>query len=135
MQDPDYSGIIFKIEQTIHRKDEEAKAGGLALTDSQVISILTKAIGAAHGKAVKLPESSNPRDQILAKLLLDLKDTRVALFGAAEDEDPTDTMRWIGSLGCAIESAKLRKGPVPGSRDYLDFLGPFLARAEGEEIP
>src|SRR5579862_5727066 len=92
MQDPEYSGIIFQIERTIHRKDEEAKAGGLALTDSQVISVLTKAIGAAHGKGVKLSESSNPRDQILVKLLQDLKDTRVTLFGAAEGEGPADAM-------------------------------------------
>lgn len=123
MQDPFYSRILLEIERTVHRADEAAKAQGLAFTDSQIVSVLTKANGIAEGKGSKLSESLNPRDQALAGLLQNL--TRLPeKFPGLENSD------WIASLRCVIDSAKLRKGSGPGARSYLDYLCGFIADAE-----
>lgn len=134
MKDPFYAGIVFEIERTIAEEDEGARSRGLVLTDSQVISVLTKALGAAEGKPAKMSASSNPRDAFLAELFGKLKEMRGALSETGKGQDP-DTAKplgradWLIALRCVIESARTRKAPAPGTRYYLDFLGPFIEEA------
>jgi hypothetical protein len=135
MKDPFYAGIMFHIEGKVVAGDQEARSKGIILTDSQVISVLTKVLGAAEGKPAKMPAPSNPREEFLAELCGSLKAAREALF---ETDDETQNARrplaiadWALALRSVIESARMRKGSVPGSRDYLDFLGPFIAQGSG----
>jgi hypothetical protein len=132
MKDPFYAGIVFEIERKITEGDQIAKSRGFVLTDSQVISILTKVLGAANGKPAKIPAASNPRDVFLGEWFTQLKDVREGILEATEGQNtagPLQTADWVQSLHCVIESARLRKGTVPGSRHYLDFLGPFIEQA------
>jgi hypothetical protein len=134
MKDPFYAGIVFEIERKITEGDKIARSRGIALTDSQVISVLTKVLGAAEGKPAKMPATSNPRDEFLAELSGKLKEVRGAIFEAESGQDPETakplaTVDWVTAIRCVIESARTRKGSVPASRDYLDFLGPFIAQA------
>jgi hypothetical protein len=134
MKDPFYAGIVFEIERRILEGDQGARSRGIALTDSQVISVLTKGLGAAEGKPAKMPATSNPRDEFLAELCGKLKEARGAILEAEGDPDPDTakpiaTADWVIALRCVIESARTRKGSAPGSRFYLDFLGPFIAEA------
>src|SRR6266446_5112772 len=134
MQDPFYAGIVFEIERRIAEGDQIARSKGIVLTDSPVISVLTKVLGAAEGKPAKMSAASNPRDELLAELFEKLQETRESLFEAESEQEadagiPLATDDWVIAIRCVIESARLRKGPVPGSRDYLDFLGPFIANA------
>src|SRR5258708_6728329 len=134
MKDPFYARILFEIERKIAEGDQLARSRGLVLTDSQVISVLTKVLGAAEGKPAKMPAPSNPREVFLAELCEKLKEVRGALFEAEGGQNPDTakplaTVDWVKSLRCLIESARTRKSSVPGSRYYLDFLGPFIAQA------
>ncbi|MEI7823163.1 MAG: hypothetical protein WCK55_19810 [Verrucomicrobiota bacterium] len=134
MKDPFYACIVFEIERKITEGDQIAKSRGIVLTDSQVISVLTKVLGAAEGKLAQLPAASNPRDGFLVEMFGKLKKVCEGIFESEEGEDPDSakplaTADWARALRCVIESARVRKGSVPGSRDYLDFLGPFIAQA------
>ena len=134
MKDPFYAGIVFEIERKITEGDQIARSRGIMLTDSQVISVLTKVLGAAEGKPAQMPAASNPRDGFLVEMFGKLKEVRAGIFEAEEDQDPDSakplaTAVWARALRCVIESARIRKGTIPGSRDYLDFLGPFIAQA------
>jgi hypothetical protein len=134
MKDPFYAGIVFEIERRLVEEDKTALSLGIVLTDSQVISGFTKVLGAAEGKPAKLPASSNPRDELLAGLSGKLTAVREEIFEAEEGQDPDaakplSTVHWATALRCVIESARVRKGSAPGSRYYLDFLGPFIADA------
>ncbi len=134
MKDPFYAGIVFEIERKITEGDQIARSRGIVLTDSQVISVLTKVLGAAEGKAAKIPAASNPRDEFMAELCGKLKEVRGTIFEAEPGQDPDTakplaTVDWVRAIRCVIESARTRKGLVPGSRHYLDFLGPFIAQA------
>jgi len=136
MKDPFYAGIVFEIEHKVTEGDQIARSRGIVLTDSQVISVLTKVLGAAEGKPAKMPATSNPRDEWMAELFGKLKEVRGAIFEAESDEDletakPLATVDWVTAIRCVIESARIRKGSAPASRDYLDFLGPFIAQASG----
>jgi hypothetical protein len=140
MRDPFYAGIVFTIEQKINEGDQIAGSKGIVLTDSQVVSVLTKVIGAAEGKPAKMPVTSNPRDEFLAELREKLNEVRESIFEAESDQDPADakplpTADWVLALRCTIESARLRKGSMPGSRDYLNYLGPFIAEATRRNPP
>ena len=132
MKNPFYAGIMFEIERKIAEGDRLARARGFVLTDSQVISLLTKVAGAAEGKPVKTGEASSARDQFLAELrqqLAAVRDT-LSVHGEAADGSPTESALpaadWLAALKCVLESTRLRKAATPGSRDYLDFLVTFV---------
>lgn len=134
MKDPFYAGIMFQIERKIVEGDQLARSKGIVLTDSQVISMLTKVLGSAEGKPAKMPAPANPREEFLAELCGNLKAARESLFEIEDDENqaadkPLANADWAAALRGVIESARTRKGSIPGSRDYLDFLGPFIAQA------
>lgn len=138
MKDPFYAGIIFKIERKIAEADRIALDRGMTLTDSQVISVLTKVAGEAGGKLAKAVSPSSPREQVLVELreqLAAVRDT-ISVGEPANDgtvcETPLPAGEWIAALKCVMQSARMRKGTVPGSRDYLDFLAPFIAQAGRE---
>lgn len=138
MKDPFYAGIIFKIERKIAEADRIALDRGMTLTDSQVISVLTKVAGEAGGKLAKSVSPSSPREQVLVELreqLAAVRDT-ISVGEPANDgtvcETPLPAGEWIAALKCVMQSARMRKGTVPGSRDYLDFLAPFIAQAGRE---
>ena len=136
MKDPFYAGIVFEIERKITEGDLIAKSRGIMLTDSQMISVITKVLGAAEGKPAKMVATSNPRDEFLVEMFGKLREVRAGIFEAEEGQNPDSatplaSADWVRALRCVIESARIRKGTVPGSRDYLDFLGPFIAQASG----
>ncbi len=134
MKDSFYAGIIFEIEQKIVEVDQLARSEGVVFTDSQVISALTKVLGAAEGKPAKTGAISNRRDELLAGLSEKLKEVRGKIFESEVDHEPKilkplDTADWVKALRCVIESARMRKGSTAGGRNYLDFLEPFLAQS------
>lgn len=137
MSDPFFAGVMLQIERRIFEGDEIARSRGIALTDSQVISLLTKVIGAAEGKPAKMSSSSNPKDEFLAEFCGKLNELRGSILEMEPDQDPETatplkTADWVVAIRRVIESARLRKGSVPGSRGYLDYLGPFLAECSQE---
>ena len=132
MKDPFYAGIIFEIERKIAEGDRLARTRGIVLTDSQVISMLTKVAGAAGGKPAKTVEPNSPREQFLAELRQQVAAVRETISVSEETADGSITESalpaadWLAALKCVLESARLRKGTTPGSRDYLDFLDAFI---------
>ncbi|MBI4624787.1 MAG: hypothetical protein HY736_16415 [Verrucomicrobia bacterium] len=49
MRDPCYSGILLEIGRKLHEADRLAVARGLALTHSNIRSLLVRAINEANG--------------------------------------------------------------------------------------
>ena len=85
-----------------------------------------------NGKPAKIPAASNPRDVFLGEWFTQMKDVREGILEGTEGQNtagPLQIADWVQSLRCVIESARLRRGTVPGSRHYLDFLGPFIEQA------
>ena len=129
MKDPFYAGIMFEIERKIAEGDRLARTRGIVVTDSQVISMLTKVAGAAGGKP---GEASSPREQFLAELRQQVAAVRETISVSEVTADGSITENalpaadWLAALKCVLESARSRKGTTPGSRGYLDFLDAFI---------
>lgn len=122
---------------TLHETDRQAKAEGVALTDSAMRSLLVRAINEARGKPAKTAPSS-ARDRGLADTLRRLAEVRASLRVVVGEEagepigsegDPLPTAEWIHALQAVKESCEARTGGEPGSRGYLDFLTDFLRDA------
>lgn len=88
LNDPFYASIVFEIGRKITEGDQIAKSRGIVLTDSQVISVLTKVLGTAEGKPAKMPAALNPRDEFLVEIFGKLEEVRAGIFEAKEGQDP-----------------------------------------------
>lgn len=136
MNDPFFAGILYAIESEIHDGDQQAAAKNIKLTDSNVRSLLIKAVHAAEGKPPRpVAESASPKDQALAELLDSLIAVRESLRcettlpdGTTEDQ-ALSTADWTAALSAVKESCAIRTSNEPGSRGYLNFLRSFLAAA------
>ena len=134
MRDSFYASLIFVIEQEICFTDETAKAKGITLTDSQIQSALVRAKGLCAGKKPK-SDGTSERDLLLNELVAKLHRSPKGILEETEDDEglaiekPLDAKDWIMSIEATIDSIKVRKSDIPGSRDYLDFLVGFIAHA------
>lgn len=115
MRDPFFAQLMFLIEQMICAADRDAAERGVILKDSQVQSALTKAKGLAAGKAPKIGESTEA-ERILKELIMSI------------NQAPQNMIEQ--SIEAVVDSIKTRRSGLPGSRDYLDFVQEFVARAK-----
>ena len=136
MKDPFYAGLLFQIEQMICQADDEAKRKGMELTDSQVRSAIIKAQKKAQGEDPNIPVT-NEREQILAALIDSICQAPYQIMeqtladDGTEEHQPLAISYWVNALETVQDSIKTRKRNVPGSRDYLNYLPGFIARARG----
>jgi len=137
---PSHDSIIevvhYAIERIIAKEDKRARAAGVSLTDSPVISVLAKVINTAEGQPPKTPFGDSPRDGFLKAIYERLLAERGRLHFEFEDEagqtqrEPMDTTTWVACLRRIADSARLRKAPVTGSRGYLDFLEEWMGEVD-----
>jgi hypothetical protein len=134
MKDPYYAMLLFQIEHIICQADDDARARGLQLTDSQVRSAILKARKKVQGAEPDIPET-NEREQILAALIDSICQApdnmlqRVVTDAGRIEEKPLPMTDWGNALETVANSIKTRKSNLPGSREYLDFLHGFIAQA------
>lgn len=134
MRDPRYAPILLQIERCLHDTDKLAAARGLTLTDSNVRSLLVRAINEAKGKTSKAAASD--KDRLLAEALHQLAAVRAAIVEERDRPDgtvercPLPAGDWIAALEAIKESCALRTGHEPGSRGYLGYVGTFLENME-----
>jgi hypothetical protein len=136
MNDPFYAGILFAIESKIHEGDRLAASRGIALTDSNIRSLLIKTIHAADGKLPRpIPAFASAKDQFLAELLDQIiKGKNLVVVGrelpdGTIEKSPLPSVDWTKALEAVKESCAIRTGDEPGSRGYLDFLADFIPQA------
>jgi hypothetical protein len=139
MRDPFFSGILLEIERTLHQADRLSTARGLTLTDSNVRSLLVRAINEAKGKTAKSSAGAvaSAKDLFLAEALQQLALVRAAIVEAVAQDDglvahvPLPAADWIASLEAIKDSCAIRTGSEPGSRGYLEFLRSFITQTVG----
>jgi hypothetical protein len=134
-REPFFIEVVAAIEKKIAEGDRIARANSILLCDAQIMSLLTKAGGAARGKVAKIsPASRLPRDQILTALAEQLMLLRASIFekkigpGGAEVESLLSTEHWIAALKVVEKSIRLGTGRLRGSRGFLDSLTIFMSR-------
>ena len=140
MRDPRYSGILLEIERKLNEADCLAVARGLTLTDSNIRSLLVRAINDAKGKAAKSAENAaSDKDRFLAEALQQLAAVRAAIVEQWEQPDGSfknlslPAAVWIASLEAIKDSCAVRTGREPGSRGYLEFLRGFMTDPAGAQ--
>ena len=140
MRDPRYSEIMLEIERKLHEADCLAVARGLKLTDSNIRSLLIRAINDAKSKAEKSAEKAvSDKDRFLAEALQQLAAVRTVIVEERDQPDGSVQRRpllaadWIASLEAIKDSCAVRTGREPGSRGYLEFLRDFLKDAAGAQ--
>lgn len=138
MRDPRYSGILLEIERTLHKADHLAVGRGLTLTDSNIRSLLVRAINDAKGKTAKSSaNAAADKDRFIAEALQQLTDVRAAIVEERDQPDgsvqqgPLPAADWIASLEAIKDSCEVRTGREPGSRGYLEFLRGFMKQVAG----
>jgi hypothetical protein len=136
MRDPRYSGILHAIETQLHATDRLAASRGLALTDSNIRSLLVRAINEARGKSAKVDTtSSSDKDRFLVEAQRELAAVRAGIVEERDLPDgsverrPLPAADWIAALEAIKDSCAVRTGSEPGSRGYLNFVGEFLKNA------
>jgi hypothetical protein len=88
MRDPRYSSILFEIERKLHEADRLTVARGLTLTDSNIRSLLVRAIHDAEGKAAKSVENAaSDKDRFLAEARQQLAVLRAAMVEECDQPD------------------------------------------------
>lgn len=138
MRDPRYPGILFEIERKLHEADRLASARGLTLTDSNIRSLLVRAVNDAKGKAAKsTADAASDKDRFLAETLQQLAAVRTVIVEERDQPDGSTQRRplaaadWIVSLEAIKDSCAVRTGREPGSRGYLEFLHRFMKDPQG----
>lgn len=89
MRDPRFSGILLEIERTLHEADRLSTARGLTLTDSNIRSLLVRAINEAKGKTAKssVGATAPAKDLFLAEALQQPALVRAAIVEAVAQDD------------------------------------------------
>jgi hypothetical protein len=135
MKDPYYATILYQIELALHDADLAAAAAELSITDSQVNSVVNKALSFFAGKAPKLAEPASDRDRILRtaySAITALHKTLEIRDGETDEKYPVSMLK--RDLHRALKTVRLsikdRKAPGSGSRAYLDFLQDFISEAK-----
>jgi len=124
------------LESCLHQSDSSANELGLRLTDSNIRSLLVRALNEAKGKSVQSVEASaSEKDQFLPEALSDLISLRSAMLTQLEQSDDSMTTSilpisdWIALQETIKDSCALHTGSEPGSRGYLEFLRDFIQNA------
>ncbi len=134
MRDPFYAQLMFQIEKAICVFDRNCSSQGITLKDSQIQSALIKASAIAEGKTPKIEEKT-PTDELLKTFIHEMASSYKILASRPEssaeaaDEEPLDASDWIMTINGLIHSIKTRRSSAPGTRDYLDFVHGFVAKA------
>ncbi len=138
MRDPRYTGVLLEIERTLHEADCLATTRGLTLTDSNIRSLLVRAINEAKGKVAKVADNvAAEKDRLLLEVQQQLAAVRAAIVVERDLPDgsiqrhPLPAADWIASLERIKSSCAVRTGGEPGSRGYLEFLRDFLKDSTG----
>jgi hypothetical protein len=136
MRDPRYSSILFAIESKLHEADCLALARGLSLTDSNIRSLLVRAMNDAKGKAAKAAEkAASDKEQFLAEALEQVKAIysviveEQQLADGTVQERPLPVADWLLALDAIKDSCAIRTTQEPGSRGYLEYLKSFMKDA------
>jgi hypothetical protein len=135
MKDPFFAGLIFQAEHIIYQAGSDAKSKGYPLTDSQVRSAVIKTQKKLQGADPAI-QVTNVREQCLADLIDSLLHAPNALAeeviteNGQRTEKPLCLSDWVKTLETVADSIKTRKSPVPGSRDFLDYLQGFIAHGK-----
>jgi hypothetical protein len=126
--------VLQVIETAIVNADRVGRAGGIALTDSQVRSILNKVRKTAEGGNPQIP-SGSARDDLLAALYKDLiKVPELCAMEVYEDggdpstpptKEPMPVTAWVAALR-KVEASVMTHSSGSGSREYLTFIGQFV---------
>ena len=139
MRDPRYAGILLEIERKLNEADRLAVARGVTLTDSNIRSLLVRAINEAKGKTAKSAETAmSDKDRFLTDVLHQLTAVHTAIVEERDRPDgsverrPLPVPDWIASLKAIKDSCAVRTGREPGSRGYLEFLRGFMKDAGSE---
>jgi hypothetical protein len=131
LRDEFYAQLVYQLEARIGRADAEAKSKGLLLNDSQVRSALLRAVKVLKGQNPAIPQG-NERDAFLAQLVANLiearADVRFAEAGNETNPEPVSETIWCNACEAVVASVNIHKIDVPGSRNYLDYLGSFLSK-------
>ncbi len=137
MRDPRYAPILLQIERCLHDTDKLAATRGLTLTDSNVRSLLVRAVHEAKGKTAKSTEpATSEKDHLLAEALHQLAAVRGAIVEERDRPDgpverhPLPAGDWIAALEAIKDSCALRTGHESGSRGYLGYVSRFLEDME-----
>lgn len=140
MRDPFFAKIIFAIELKINEGDRLGEQRGFHLTDSNIRSLLIKAVQSAQGKPPRpVAESAGAKDKFLAEFLEQLIAVRTSIsvdessLGETTELQKLPDSEWIASLEEVKHSCSIRTDNGAGSRGYLDFLSGFLAQARGRQ--
>ena len=106
MCDPRYSGIPYAVESELHAIDASATTRKLTLTDSNIRSLLIRAINNAKGKTVKSAETIvSDKDRFLLDALHQLAAVRATIVEERNQPDgsverrPLPASDWIAALG------------------------------------
>jgi hypothetical protein len=140
MRDPRFSPIFLQIERTLCTTDASAHARGVTLTDSNIRSLLVRAINDARGRTTKSAGmAASEKDRAIAGALRDLRTMRAAMVEERDQSDgsverrPLSTSHWIAALETIKDSCESRRGPESGARGCLEFLREFLKDTERAE--
>jgi len=139
MRDPHYASILLEIERKLHAVDRLAVARGVTLTDSNIRSLLVRAINDAKGKTTKPAETApSDKDRLLTEALQELAKVRAAVIEEWEPDGsferrPLRAVAWIAELEAIKDSCAVRTGREPGSRGYLEFVRDFLKNSAGAQ--
>jgi len=138
MRDPRYAAILLEIERKLHEVDRQAGTRGLTLTDSNIRSLLVRAINDAKGKTTTVAEATGSnKDRFLVEAQQQLTAVRTVLVeerdrpGGLVERRLLPTADWIVALEAIKDSCAVRTGREPGSRGYLEFLRGFIKTTMG----
>ncbi len=138
MRVPRYAPILLEIERTLHAVDRQTASRGVMLTDSNIRSVLVRAINGAKGKAPKSAGAGAPeKDRLVdeaqrqpASVRAAVVEERVRPDGSVERR-PLPALDWIVALQAIKASCAVRTDNLPGSRGYLEFLRGFISELPG----
>ncbi|MDF7805885.1 hypothetical protein P4E94_00450 [Pontiellaceae bacterium B12219] len=121
MNDPFYSGIIYRIEKLVYDQDQAAHAASLSVKDSDAKSAIRKALGFLKGKPPKKAEVS-----LCDQWVMETARGLVALSAALRTEEQVEPAQFCKALLAVEDSLKLRREMHGHARGYLDFLKSFI---------
>ena len=141
MSDSFYTPILYQTESKILEGDRLATSQGIRLTDSNIRSLLVKALNAGQGKPpAPLPENAGPKDKFLADFLPQFLEVKNSIVVTEDFQDGTTQEKalpfsdWKAVLETIKKSCQIRTTSEPGSRGYLDFLAEFMAQTDAMDF-
>ncbi len=135
-ENPSFERILFFTECSIFTENNSAKQQGVSLTDSDIQTLLQKAITQLEKYGFKKNSQNNPqkqrhflnkKDRILHKVQQLFLPTKHSAEYVQDDKSyhftPGD---WIALYQVIQKSCAIHTGNTPDSRGYLDFLTNYI---------